>query len=105
MPFYEDKNYKDVLKEQRFPTSPRRDGQVSPVMIPSGSTLNQVVDVTFATDSDLALNAAQDALKATIVSQTALSASLAENLDLKATIASLTSLSASFEARLTALEP
>ena len=67
-------------------------------MIPSGSTLNQLVDVTFATDADVAL-------KETIATVTALSASLAENVNLKATIVSLTALSASFEARLTALEP
>ena len=93
-----DKLYKNILKEQRFPNGPRNDGQTNPVMIPSGSTLNQVVDVTFATDADVAL-------KETIATVTALSASLAENVNLKATIVSLTALSASFEARLTALEP
>jgi len=51
-----------------------------PVMIGARETLNDVVDATFATDSDLSANAAADALKATISSQNALSASLSNRL-------------------------
>ena len=50
-----DKLYKNILKEQRFPNGPRNDGQTNAVMIPSGSTLIDVVDVTFETDAVAAI--------------------------------------------------
>lgn len=50
-----------------------RDLGTTPVMIASTTTLNTVIDTAFATDSDVAL-------KATVASLTAVSASLASRL-------------------------